>query len=480
MTSLNDAPSLRKLLPSLSPDFKLWGQIQGLLTTTFDLNPEFLERDFLPSVLGVTSKSPWSTRIALERSLREIDIRAVILTEARRYRGRPRSLQLRLVPAVSSRGSVLHAKVTFVVFERAVTLVVGSANLTERGYRKNREIAAVLTASDRDRTHAKTITTALEGARTALSKWLTDDGAQVLQRALKLLQSWAPNVPDAGVDFVWSNAAARLWSDFVHRWPAGEEIHRISIVSPYWSDRVDQTVGRFLSELRRRAPIMSNAQVRLLTDGFEGNGHVMPILPSSYAEFSWESLGVRATTQAISSTIDPADVGKTSPVEGSRTLHTKFLMVEGARHALAYIGSANFTAHGWGFTKHDEPANTEAGVIIAADANDSSLAALVPPLAGRELLLTKKNTVLLKAPPSSDGDKPWPEFIREAVLRPDSRRNDEIQLEIRIDGAMVPDSWSASTLGAHGLQRLELFSTTAAMDSAAVRIRLSPALLAGC
>src|ERR1035441_7669497 len=124
----------RKLIDRLVPD-ACWGPMHGLLTTTYELGPDFLEMDFLPSVfgLGAWDDRSWASRISLEKQLHELDA-AVILTEARRYRGRPRSLRLEVRPAVSPRGSVLHAKVTLLLFERAVRLIVVSANLPEPGY----------------------------------------------------------------------------------------------------------------------------------------------------------------------------------------------------------------------------------------------------------------------------------------------------------------------------------------------------------
>src|SRR5678815_1508587 len=125
--------SARKLIDKLVPDSR-WGSMRGLFSTTYDLGPDFLEMDFLPSVFGLGSwdDRSWASRIALEKHLFQLDS-ASILTDARRYRGRPRSLRLEIQPSVTPHGSALHAKITLLLFERAVRLIVGSANLTERG-----------------------------------------------------------------------------------------------------------------------------------------------------------------------------------------------------------------------------------------------------------------------------------------------------------------------------------------------------------
>jgi phosphatidylserine/phosphatidylglycerophosphate/cardiolipin synthase-like enzyme len=184
----NQDISSRKLIDRLVPDPR-WGAMQGLVATTYELRPDFLEMDFLPSVfgLGAWDDRSWATRNALEKRLFELHA-AVVLTEARRYRGRPRSLRLEVRPAVSPRGfSAFHAKVTLLLFDRAVRLIVGSANLTEQGYRRNREVVAVLTASEGSKKEASLIAQALAGMEAALAPWLTAAAHKLIRRAL-----WTP------------------------------------------------------------------------------------------------------------------------------------------------------------------------------------------------------------------------------------------------------------------------------------------------
>ena len=72
--------SARKLIDKLVPD-RSWGSMRGLLSTTYELGPDFLEMDFLPSVfgLGAWDDRSWASRIALEKHLSQIDA-AVILS----------------------------------------------------------------------------------------------------------------------------------------------------------------------------------------------------------------------------------------------------------------------------------------------------------------------------------------------------------------------------------------------------------------
>jgi hypothetical protein len=235
--------------------------MQGLLATTYDLNPDFLELDFLPAVFGLSARSPWANRITLEKRLSELTQRAVIFTEARRYRGRPRSLQLELIPAISPRGSTLHAKVTLLVFERAVRLIVGSANLTEPGYRRNREAVAVITASDESPQQAALIREALTQAERVLSNWLTEDARKVIRCGHETLAQWTDGPANGATVFCWTGGQSKLWSIFLGHWPRDEKVRRVSIISPFWSENAGTTLRAFLTEMRRLQILGSEAEV---------------------------------------------------------------------------------------------------------------------------------------------------------------------------------------------------------------------------
>ncbi len=461
----NQDISSRKLIDRLVPDPR-WGPMHGLLATTYELRPDFLEMDFLPSVfgLGAWDDRSWATRIALEKRLFELDA-AVIFTEARRYRGRPRSLRVELRPVVSPRGSAFHAKVTILLFDRAVRLIVGSANLTEQGYRKNREAVAVLTASQSSKKEANLISQALAGMDTALALWLTTDARKIIRRSLETLQPWLNGTPDPDTAFLWTHAQTRLWREFLGRWPAGEPVKRISILSPFWSENAGFTLTLFLAELKERGTLAADAEVRLLTDAFKGpDGKFIPILPLGYAAYDWAALGVKATAQAVNPEVHPEELGGMEGFTGGRALHAKVVLMEGTRNGLAYVGSANFTAHGWGFLGGELAANVEAGLILRRSLQTATLDRLLPDLVGQPILLANTNAQALRAPESSPEDNPWPEFIQHVLLSPCPA--DENQLRLLIE--VAPDSalllWSAKLPDKDGILGETLVPVEATQD----------------
>ena len=476
----NQEISVRKLIDRLVPDAN-WGAMHGLLATTFELRPDFLEMDFLPSAfgLGAWDDRSWATRIALEKRLFELDA-AVILTEARRYRGRPRSLRLDVRPAVSPRGSVLHAKVTLLLFERAVRLIVGSANLTKQGYRENREVVAVLTATPKHKKSAALIAQGLVGMETALNSWLTEDARKLIRRSVGTLQPWLNGTADPDTAFLWSNGQTRLWREFIGRWPAGESVKRITIISPFWSADASITLASFLTRLKSVGPLAPDAEIRLLTDAFENpDGELVPVLPPAYAAQDWNALGVRATAQPVSPTVHAEELGGMEGFTGTRALHAKVVLVEGTRTGLAYLGSGNFTAHGWGFIPGEVNANTEAGLLLRRSLQSPDLASLLPDLVGQPILLSQANVHALRAPEMGPADEPWPEFIRQVLLSPVVAPDEQLQL--RIDTA--PDAasflWHARLLDKDGVSGDTLIPLERTRDSAGTTLTapLAPEVL---
>jgi hypothetical protein len=447
----NEDISSRKLIDKVVSRPEL-GPMRGLLTTTYELQPDFLEMDFLPSAfgLGAWDDRSWTTRIALEKRLCELDA-AVIITEARRYHGRPRSLRLAVQPAVSPRGSALHAKVTLLLFDRGVRLIAGSANLTEQGYRLNREVVAVMTASQTSKKEAPIIAQALAGMGAALASWLTDEARDLIRCSMETLEPWLNAGTDPDTAFLWSYGQTKLWREFLARWPVSELIKRISILSPFWSEDAGVTLTAFLAELKKSGVLAADAEVRLLTDAFEGpDRKFMPVLPLGYAAYDWLALGVKATAQAVSPIIQPEEIGGMEGFTGTRRLHAKVVLMEGTRTTLAYLGSANFTARGWGFLAN-HAANVEAGLILRRSMQGASLAKLIPELVGQPILLGDGNTQALRAPENGPGDEPWPEFIKQILLSPAAKGEEELELRIEVTPGSRTLSWSAKLLDKEGI-----------------------------
>ena len=306
----NEDVNARKLIDRVVHE-ETWGPMVGLVATSYEMQPDFLELDFLPSLfrLGAWDDRSWATRVGMERKLAELDV-ATVFMDPRCYRGRPRSLRLGLLPVRIQRGSALHAKVALVLFEKAVRVIVGSANLTEQWFRKNREVAAVLTATESSRQEARLIAQAAAGMESSLAPWLTSESRDVLTRARMMVEQWSALQKEDQSTFMWSGGPTKLWQEFLDRWPSDEVVNRATIVSPFWSAEARTTLEQFIATLRNRNLLAPNSEFRLFTEAFVDSNHqYLPVWPPSYALCDWNGLGADVSAAAVDPRVLPEEVG---------------------------------------------------------------------------------------------------------------------------------------------------------------------------
>jgi hypothetical protein len=439
-------PASRKLIDRLvSRD----GALLAFLGTTYELDAEFLETDFLPSLLGLGAWDDrnWTSRIEIEKHLAGAEAVAIFLDKAC-YRARPRSLRVGTFPVDAKHGRILHAKVTLLVYADAVRLIVGSANLTAPGYRKNREVAATLRVTVEDQAHASLIRQALVGLQSHLAEVWNDSAERAANLALAKLDEW--RVTEDVVDecwFAWSGSSDRpLWQQVIERWPSGERAQRISIVSPFWSEETgDGPIAQLIHLLKDNDQLVSGARVRLFAEARPvANGTFLPVLPESFGSWNADSLDVLATVAAVDPAVLPEEVDGMEEFKGIRKLHAKIVLIEGPTTTLAYLGSANFTNRGWGFER-GRLANLEAGIVQRATGKDRErLSALLPGIVGPEVALDGAVGERLVLLPGVEPTAPWPGFVRALTLVPNKQDPLRLALEVIIVPDEVQGAWTIS------------------------------------
>ena len=423
------------------------GDLEAVLATTFDLDADFFETDFLPSVLGMKAWSDknWSSRIALEKKLALMES-ATVWMEAERFLGRPRSLRLEVVPFKLPQRK-LHAKVTVLVYKKSVRLLVGSANLTERGYRRNREVAVSLAANEKHQEAAGLILAALDGLPRVLGDAWTESAEKARNLAVSRLAAWNTEAQDAREWFVWSGLDKPLWQTFLRHWPKDEPIRRISIVSPFWAeDPTGDFLAPFLTLLRETHQLVQGATLRLFTDALQVTPNLFkPVLPAAYGAFDFAALGVEATAHAVDPNVpkDEHDFGE--DLLAKRSLHAKVVFLEGANVSLAYVGSANFTRKGWGLGIAPSQTNIEAGLVLLREGKSrGQLAELIPSPIGEPVVLDCEQTLALAEPEPMAASRPWPLFLRSVSLAPGTRSRNVLELLLRFWPERVGGEWALS------------------------------------
>lgn len=444
----SDEPLLarRKLVDRLAPSAQL-GPLMGILATTYEFDPEFFETDWLPTLLGLGAWDDrnWTSRVAIEKALDELE-GAVVFADARRYRGRPRSLRVEVEPVCLPMGASFHAKVLLLVHRDAVRLHVASANLTEAGYRRNREVAAPLVATASRPEHAGLIAAAIEGMKAALEPWWTETAEVVFQAARGLLHTWPrPKVSD---QLLWGATGASPLNTLVQSWPEGEAVQRITIVSPFWSeeDGLAGPLSGIAGQLRDRGALGSRPEVRLLTEAKSvGEERYLPVLPESFATLDAGRLGVRAVAVAVDPRVLPDEVDSHDGLV--RPLHAKVILLEGPTTSVAYLGSANFTQRAWGLIQNG-PQNIEAGFVLRRQgAARSQLTTLVPATIGVPVPLTGAAQSRIGLYPSSEPAKAWPPFLAGVQLVPSAGHPERLVLQVSVVLGAIKGPWSISSLG---------------------------------
>lgn len=437
--------SRRKMMDWQVPDRAL-GPLLGILATSYDLDSHFVQVDLLPALLslGAWDDRSWSNGVAIERGLAGLEAISLLMDQ-RRYRGRPRSLRVEVFPAVGAGGQKLHAKVLLIVHERGVRFQVASANLTESGYRRNREVAVSFLATQEAPEAAALVLKALDAMPELLAKWWTKSAGVVRHLALERLRPWAGTVP-SDTHFVWSGGAEPLLMQVLARWPASEAVERISIVSPFWSEKGPRIpLTRLTDELRKRGALAPEAQIDLYTEAEAGAaGGFRPKLPP-LGGIDPRALGVRITARAVEPI--PSEETGTAKDLRHRDLHAKIVILEGPVTALAYFGSANFTGPGWGFTDTGTRANVEAGVILIRPSGTLD-EALLPPTTGKpvEIQAGTIDPVLVE-----ETEKRVPTFIRGVWLEPDPVDFDRLRLTIRVELGRVRGPFQVGLAGEDGV-----------------------------
>jgi hypothetical protein len=423
----------RRLLDHLAGPTEL-GTPEALFATTFDLNPSFVELDFLPTVLGVSTWDDRSAkgRIELEQQLARIETVALAM-EGRRLQGRPQSLRVHLTPSTMDGGGVLHAKVCLIVHEDAVRLLVSSANLTEDGYRHNREVAMAIVGSAKRRGEARLIADALAPMSELLKPWWNDTIESCVRAARIKLTEWQQTEALEDEQVVWSGLGRPLWREFLKFWPEGEPVKEIHIVSPFWSpERGQGPIGQLLQGLREHGAELNKTVVRLTTAAERDTvNHFCPSLPEGFATFDFRTLGVRVEAAAALPKVDPEDVGGNELVS-ERQLHAKAVLIVGSKTSLAYVGSANFTVAGWGFG-NGESANVEAGVAMRRRGKARDALRAILPETDTSVLLDGNQIGVVLTTREEDGDeRPFPKFLRGVELCPTQSEDERLELVVNL------------------------------------------------
>lgn len=315
----------------------------AMLATTFALEPDFFERNCLARFLEVSSVDEDTGSvddIVANVELHELlqNTRVTVLAD----RSAPVQRTSLLWDLLSCKvdGGLLHAKVAVLLWENATRVILGSANLTAAGYRRQIELGLaadlgpgclfppnVLTA----------IADELESYLHLVPGYRLD--APVFKRAANTLQMFKQRISQKSasrmavrVAFAPTNATAGPLSRLDGVWSGPKPLYAKHL-SPFW-DSKDATALAATRKLLTGQPAAARSQLVAVVLGPHGQ---------------------TAFSKHLAKDVKGVGKGKVQLLKELdkeiRTLHAKCLLIESDQWVAALVGSSNHTKSGLGLVQ---------------------------------------------------------------------------------------------------------------------------------
>jgi hypothetical protein len=456
------------------------GEPWACLTATYEFDAAFFETELLPRFLGLkfdhTENEP-SFLVEREEALSLAMV--AVLVDQSRFDSTQTTMRWYQLP-VHVPGGIQHAKVSLLAWEKLVRVIVGSANLTRRGYRRNREVFAALDFWDDSNSVPlgllgdilDLLMQALEWSRAAPT--VLDRTAETIERVRRTARNWTeaptdftprerPRVSLAVTQPATNRRPARsTLDDVVASWGNRRAVS-VCVVTPF--------VGQHQAGASRDAVIDKILDLSRSRD-CEG-WLVIPEMPRTEKEQKVHvpipDVFGRCWTTAFGSPrsayVLPLPLCVEEKEDRNRDLHSKAILLEGEEDVLLMIGSSNFTPHGMGVGAR----NLEANLVIEDRANERrggiALADRLQLPLGWESAVDPKE-VVWQDPAELPEDSPEPAKCLPPFFAWATYSQKTGVLTLMLDRTKAePSGWSVRLPGASGDTGLLLFSRDTALKA---------------
>ncbi len=338
------------------------GEPVAVLATTFALDPDFFERNCIARFLevsSVTEEAGSVDDIVAGVELQELLQKVCVTVLADRSAPVQRTSLLWDLLGCRVDGGLLHAKVAVLIWENATRVILGSANLTEAGYRRQIELGLAADLGS-DCLLPQQVLTALADE---LDSYLSlvpghDPQAAVFARAantLRLFRQRIASQPSGSttlrVAFAPTNDDHGPLEALDAAWSGARPL-KATHLSPFW-DGADQRALNEAKKLLTGRPASDRRQRVAVVRGPDGK--------AGFSQHLAEGVDVRQMV----------------PLDGEiRRLHAKCLLLESADWVAALVGSSNHTKAGLGL-KPSSRRHREANVWLGAPRNSKEGKALL-------------------------------------------------------------------------------------------------------
>ena len=402
------------------------GSLVGAVFSTYGLaldQPDFFGQDFLPTLLGLggVRARGYASPVTLDRVLATADVSLICDAHAVAPGVRP-TLRIDVLPIGHK---VHHAKVMLIHRQNRVRLLVGSANLTHEGFRRQRESAVVMDFYEGCRLPLSILKNAVARWAEVLGDSADEQVHRVFDGVSRQADAWSASSrfqAASDISVVFGGDEKPLWRQFVDAWPQGEPVLNWHICSPSWP-QVDRSASRnpfeaIANALRDRGSSLANCDLEIIACADSPGPNALPQFPfallNHLREQSFPIQHGRILPARLEAAKDEIPAGMAGE---NRALHAKWIVLAGPATVVAMMGSANFTRRGLGVLRNLDAANIEAGVIMRWPRGKWHPKEWRPPIQGQEIDWATCSVACLKDPPSEEEKvSDWPDFIRRIEL----------------------------------------------------------------
>ena len=407
------------------------------LATTFTFEAEFFVEDCLSRFLSLsTVRSETTDRISsiaavLEEEDRLSEAQVTVLVD-RSSGAEKRNLRWDLLP-VAAPGGLLHAKVAVLLWERSARIIVGSANLTPAGYRRQVELALAIDLDQNCRVPRRVLedlvgelrhlTNLAPGAPTG-PKGRALTTVALLESRMRALELPRASTRDLRLAVAPARPGLSPLDRLADVWHGAQPL-RATVLSPFWDDATPApAVEAIRRALTGRPATRRELQLVVAIDPYNGTVHAPPSLASQVN----------------------ADVVVFDPPDGERrNLHAKLLVLESDDWVAALIGSSNATQAGYGLDR--QRGHHELNMWLGCPARSHTakkLRALAR--AGREIDLTDE---VWESDP--DEDEPTAPVLPLGFVRCTIDAATPPGVSLELDAGQLPAWWKIQTPAGHAL-----------------------------
>ena len=360
------------------------GEPVACIASTFEFDAGFFETELIPRFLGLTfDHTENELTFLIEREEKLAQTSTAVLVDIHKVDPGQTTLRWDQVPiAVPGAQSIQHSKIVLLVWEKLIRVIIGSANLTRPGYRRNREVFAALDFYDDAESVPGLVAEDTIGLLERILGWSRVPDAtrqrilDTLTVARNKLSGWAtmpadfrprekPKVRLVATCPAAGNAGPASAIDQVLSLWGSRSVSQVTVFTPFvgQSDGGGDKVVQRLSMMPRSRDCVG--WLVAPRRPAEADDPVIRVgLPESFGKAWSDAFRTRGGERILAL---PEFVKGIDKVK--RPLHSKLLSLANDQHHFLMMGSSNFTPHGMGVGVF----NVEANLLfedVAADAWD--------------------------------------------------------------------------------------------------------------